>query len=237
MNFTKILSILSLGSLLLGAQGVMAAGDPVAGKKVAKKCAICHTLTKDGIQKLGPNLYDILGKPAGKIAGYKYSDAMLNSGLTWDATTFTDFITKPKKFVKGTKMGFRGIRKASQRADLLAYFNTLRDTPMAAGPVGNAENGIKSAARYCADCHTFEKGGKVIYGPNLFGSYGQRAATIKGYSYSAALMNSGLVWNDVNLDSFMANPEQFVKGTIARFPGLKSAQSRADILAYLKTLK
>ena len=50
-------------------------------------------------------------------------------------------------------------------------------------------------------------------------------------------MNSGLVWNDVNLDSFMADPEQFVKGTIARFPGLKSAQSRADILAYIKTLK
>lgn len=237
MKFTKTLSILSVGSLLMGAQGVMAAGDPVAGKKVAKKCTICHTLTKDGIQKLGPNLYDILDKPAGKVAGYKYSDAMLNSGLTWNATTFTDFITKPKKFVKGTKMGFKGVRKASQRADLLAYFNTLRDTPAALVPVGHVKDGRKAAVKYCSDCHTFEKGGKVIYGPNLFGSYGQRAATIKGYSYSAALMNSGLVWNDVNLDSFMADPEQFVKGTIARFPGLKSAQARADILAYMKTLK
>ncbi|MEH6403222.1 MAG: c-type cytochrome [Sneathiella sp.] len=237
MKFTIALSILSVGTLLIGTQGAMATGDPVAGKKVAKKCAICHTLTKDGIQKLGPNLFGIMDQPAGKVPGYKYSDAMMNSGLTWTATTFTDFITKPKKYVKGTKMGFRGIRKASQRDDLLAYFNTLRDTPVAAAPLGNAKNGIKAASKYCADCHTFDKGGKVIYGPNLFGSYGKRAATIKGYSYSAALMNSGLVWNDVNLNSFMANPEQFVKGTIARFPGLKSAQSRADILAYMKTLK
>jgi cytochrome c len=86
-------------------------------------------------------------------------------------------------------------------------------------------------------CHSFEKGGKVVYGPNRFDIVGKPAGAIKGYEYSVALKNSGLTWTDKNLVGFMANPEQFVKGTKARFPGLKSAKQKADILAYMKTLK
>ena len=76
-----------------------------------------------------------------------------------------------------------------------------------------------------------------IFGPNLFDMYGESAGAIEGYAYSEAMLNSGLVWGDVNLDGFLSDPEQFLRGSKARFPGLKSAQQRADIIAYLKSLK
>ena len=73
-------------------------------------------------------------QPAGKVKGYKYSKAMSSSGVTWDDATFTDFVKKPKKVIKGTKMSFRGFKKAAQRADLLAYFKTLGGDDAASSP-------------------------------------------------------------------------------------------------------
>ncbi len=232
--------VLQLGTVLavlVMASGAMAAGDPVNGEKLAKKCKACHTMEEGGKNRLGPNLFDVLDSSAGTVEGYKYSDAMLVSGIVWDAATFLDFVTKPKKVIKGTKMSFRGIKSAAQRADLLAYFETLRSsasTPMA---VGTVEAGKVVAANHCTVCHSFDKGGRMIYGPNLFDMYGKPAAAIEGYAYSDALRDSGLVWNDVNLAGFLADPEQFLPGTKARFPGLTSAQDRADVLAYMRSLQ
>ena len=90
---------------------------------------------------------------------------------------------------------------------------------------------------HCVFCHSFEKGGKLVYGPNLFDIVRKPAGAIEGYNYSAASKNSGLTWTEKNMGSFMANPEQFIKGSKARFPGLKSAKKRVDILDYMKTLK
>ena len=194
-------------------------------------------MNEGGKNKLGPNLFDILDKPAGAVKGFKYSKAMSVSGIVWDGNTFTDFVTNPKKVVKGTKMSFAGIKKATQRADLLAYFETLRGGTSNQASAGNVEDGKRVAAKHCVVCHSFEKGGKLVYGPNLFDIVGKPAGAIEGYVYSAALKNSGLTWTDKNLVGFLANPEQFIKGTKARFPGLKSAKQRADILAYMKTLK
>jgi len=215
----------------------IAAGDVASGEKIAKKCKACHTLNEGGKNKLGPNLFDILDKPAGAVQGYKYSKAMSVSGIVWDGATFTDFVTKPKKVVKGTKMSFAGINRATQRADLLAYFETLRSETSKQASAGNVADGKRVALKHCVVCHSFEKGGKLVYGPNLFDILGNPAGAIEGYEYSAALKNSGLIWTDKNLVGFVANPEQFIKGTKARFPGLKSAKQRADILAYMKTLK
>ncbi len=223
--------------MLMMTSVAIAAGDAINGEKLAKKCKTCHTLEEGGKNRLGPNLFDILDKPAGKVEGYKYSDAMLASGITWDIATFTDFITKPKKVVNGTKMSFGGIKNAAKRADLLAYFETLRSNSSGQANIANAAAGKLVAANHCAVCHTFEEGGKVIFGPNLFDMYGKPAGAIEGYAYSEAMLNSGLVWGDVNLDGFLSNPEQFLRGSKARFPGLKSAQQRADIIAYLKSLK
>lgn len=236
VKFKILLSAWALGAIVLGTTGAVA-GDPEKGEKLAKKCTACHTLTEGGKNRLGPNLFGILNKPAGKVDGYKYSDAMASSGIVWDETTFLDFIAKPKKVVKGTKMSFAGLSKATQRADLLAYFETLGGHDEGPVEIGNVEDGKVVATKHCVVCHSFEKGGKVVFGPNLFDIVGKPAAAIKGFGYSDALKNSGLTWTDKNLVGFLANPEQFVKGTTARFPGLKTAQQKADILAYMKTLK
>lgn len=237
MKLKNILSMCAVGTLLILSSNAMAAGDAVKGKKVAKKCVACHTLTEGGKNRLGPNLFNILDKPAGNVKGYKYSKAMKSSGITWDQSTFLDFVAKPKKVIKGTKMSFKGLKKATQRTDLLAYFETLKSGDSAQGLTGNVEDGIKVAVKHCNVCHTFEKGGKVAFGPNLFDMAGKPAAAIAGYKYSDALKASGLTWTDVNLVGFLANPEQFLPGTTARFPGLKSAKDKADILAYMKSLK
>lgn len=219
------------------ASNALADADVAKGEKLAKKCKACHTLNEGGKNRLGPNLFNILGSPAGAIEGYKYSKAMKASDLIWDDATFTDFVTKPKKVIKGTKMSFKGFKKATQRADLLAYFKTLQSEGRASSAAGNLEDGIRVAERHCTVCHTFEKDGKVIFGPNLFDIVGKPAAAIEGFSYSDALQNSGLTWTDKNLVGFLADPEGFLKGTTARFPGLKSAKDKSDILAYLKSLK
>ena len=238
MMISKLVSICIAGAIALVSSQALAAGDVAKGEKIAKKCKACHTLTEGGKNGLGPNLFGILGQPAGASEGYKYSSAMSASGIIWDDATFIDYVLNPKKAVAGTKMSFRGIKKASQREDLLAYFQTLQtEGSVQAGPVGNVEDGIRVAEKYCVVCHSFEEGGKVVYGPNLFGIAGQPAAAVEGFRYSEALKNSELTWTDTNLIGFIANPEQFVEGTTARFPGLKSAKQRADILAYMKTLQ
>ena len=237
MRFISILSLCTAGIVVFTASGVLAADDIAKGKSLAKKCTTCHTLDKGGKNRLGPNLYNILGNPAASVKGYKYSKAMAASGIVWDDAAFTEFLTKPKAFVKGTKMSFRGVRNATQRADLLAYFRTLSDVTQSQMGAGDVAQGKILAVKQCQICHSFEEGGKMILGPNLFGIYGKPAGAVKGYDYSKALLASGLIWTDANLIEFLADPEQFLKGTKARFPGVKSAKQRADIVAYLKTLK
>lgn len=237
MKLKIILSTCAVSAMLIFSSNAMAAGDAVKGKKLAKKCTACHTLNEGGKNRLGPNLFNIIGNPAGDVKGYKYSKAMKSSGITWDQSTFLDFIAKPKKVVKGTKMSFAGFKKANQRTDLLAYFETLKSGDSVQGLTGNAEDGKTAAVKHCNVCHTFEKGGKVVFGPNLFDMAGKPSAAIEGYKYSDALKTSGLIWTDANLVGFLANPEQFLPGTTARFPGLKSAKDKADILEYMKSLK
>ncbi|MCH9052525.1 MAG: c-type cytochrome [Proteobacteria bacterium] len=237
MKFTNLISPCAAIVVFIAASGAMAAGDIAKGKRLAKKCTPCHTLEEGGKNKLGPNLFGILGSFAASVKGYKYSKAMVSSGIIWDEAAFTEFMTRPKKFIKGTKMSFSGLKKATQRADLLAYFKTLTNTELSQIGTGDAAKGKVAAVNQCQVCHSFDKGGKIVFGPNLFGVYGKAAGAVEGYKYSKALLESGLTWTDANLIEFLANPEQFIKGTKAKFPGVKSAKMRADIIAYLKTLK
>ena len=95
--------------------------DLVKGKKVFKKCVACHSL-QEGKNKIGPSLYNLLGRKAGSVEGYKYSKAMKNSGVVWDEESLDKFLTKPRKFIPKTKMSFRGIKKKSLRDDLISFF-------------------------------------------------------------------------------------------------------------------
>ena len=107
----------------------MPAGDAAKGKKIFRKCKACHAVGKTAKNKVGPVLNGVVGRKAASFAGYKYSKAMkaaAEKGLIWDAANLDKFLTKPKKFVPKTKMSFAGLKKAEQRADLIAYLATFK---------------------------------------------------------------------------------------------------------------
>ena len=97
------------------------AQDLANGEKVWKKCKACHTLEEGGKNKIGPNLFGIVGAPAGAVEGFKYSKAFLEAGLTWDDETLIAWLADPKDVVRGTKMAFPGLKKDSDIADVIAY--------------------------------------------------------------------------------------------------------------------
>ena len=99
----------------------MAQGDADKGKKLFKRCKACHTLDEGGKNKVGPNLFGIFGREAGTLEGYKFSKAFQGSDVVWDEATLDQFLLKPKKFIPKTKMGFPGLKKEDQRADVIAY--------------------------------------------------------------------------------------------------------------------
>jgi len=99
------------------------------GEQAAKKCAACHDFTKGGPNKVGPNLFGIVGDKKGEGRGFNFSAAMKAKGGTWSIDDLSQFIDNPKGYVPGTAMGFAGIQKGSERADVLAYLNSLSDSP------------------------------------------------------------------------------------------------------------
>lgn len=91
------------------------------GAKIYARCRACHTLDKDGRNKVGPNLWDIYGSTAGQKEGYAYSKAMLASEIVWDAETMDAYLERPAKYVPGTKMSFIGLKKQEDRDAVQAY--------------------------------------------------------------------------------------------------------------------
>ncbi len=104
--------------------------DAGKGKKVAKKCAICHSFDKGGKTKAGPNLYGIVNKALGQAQGFAYSSALEAKGGDWSFAALDAFVTNPKAYMPGTKMAFPGIKKPGQRAQLLMYLRGLSDAPV-----------------------------------------------------------------------------------------------------------
>ena len=100
------------------------------GATVFKKCAACHSIDKGGANKIGPALWSVLGRQAGSIIDYKYSKAMTAHGKNWSFDEMNGFLTKPKNWIKGTKMSFTGLKNAKDRAAVILYMNENTDNPL-----------------------------------------------------------------------------------------------------------
>ncbi len=107
------------------------------GAQVAKQCGICHTFQEGQSAKIGPNLYDIVGRDVASAAGFNYSAALKAKGGTWTFDALNKWLTDPRADVPGTAMTFAGLANEKQRADLIAYLDTLSKKPV---PLPTAAN-------------------------------------------------------------------------------------------------
>jgi cytochrome c len=99
------------------------AADVAAGQAIFARCKICHTVEAGGRSGVGPNLHGIFGRKAGSLDGFTYSEAMKNSGITWDDDTIRQYLNDPKNFIPGNKMAFPGIKDEIELSNLLAYLH------------------------------------------------------------------------------------------------------------------
>lgn len=118
------------GAALAGLAGAALAqeGDVANGEKVFRKCAACHTLSPDGKSKVGPDLYGVIGRVTGTLEGFKYSDAMVKAGEeghVWTVEELSLYLENPKTMLPGNKMTFIGLKKPEERADVIAYIQSV----------------------------------------------------------------------------------------------------------------
>jgi cytochrome c len=109
---------------------LLAKADPAKGQADTKQCRACHNFDKDGHAMTGPPLWGVVGRKVASVEGFGYSDVLKGMGGTWTYENIFSFINDPKKMEPGTKMGFAGEHDPQKRADILAYLQTLSDSPI-----------------------------------------------------------------------------------------------------------
>jgi len=118
----RSLCLYVLAGLVLSGASFAAEGDPVAGKKAFEsRCGTCHSLDSS-VKRMGPHLSGVIGRKAGSVAGFKYTEAMKSAGITFDTATLDTYLVNPRKTVPGTAMVI-GVPDAKTRADIIAYLS------------------------------------------------------------------------------------------------------------------
>lgn len=133
MTFLRIAAI-SAAALSISTANALADGDAAAGEKVFKKCQACHVVD-EAENKVGPHLVNVFGRTAGGIEDFKYSKAMAKAGeegLVWNDETMAEYLAAPRKYIKGTKMSFAGLKKEEDVADIIAYLKQFSEEADAA---------------------------------------------------------------------------------------------------------
>jgi cytochrome c len=124
------LCLIVAGAMLALSANAHAGGDPTKGKAIFRQCQPCHSVD-EGVNRVGPSLFHVVGRPAASLPAYTYSDAMTAfgaAGHTWDEATLTAFLQAPRDYLPGIRMAFAGLRKPDAIADIIAY---LKDPPSA----------------------------------------------------------------------------------------------------------
>jgi cytochrome c len=133
---------------------LLASASVERGQQVAKQCQACHTFDKGGPNRVGPNLYGIVGSERGEGRGFNFSAAMKAKGGTWTFDELNKFLAHPQGYIPGTAMTFAGLSRETQRADVIAYLRTLSDNPVplpaaaqaAPAPAGQPSQAAKPSA-------------------------------------------------------------------------------------------
>lgn len=108
---------------------LLAAANPEQGQALTRACQSCHSFDKGGANKVGPNLYGVVGADVAAHGDYAYSDVLQAAEGAWSYEALNAFLANPKGYAPGTKMSYGGMKKASDRANLIAYLRTLSDDP------------------------------------------------------------------------------------------------------------
>jgi cytochrome c len=129
-NISKVSSSAESIEEKVDISALMAMGDVASGEKIFKKCASCHSIAKGGNNKIGPALYNVVGRKVGGVSDYKYSKALAEYDKSWSFEELNGFLLKPTKWIKGTKMAYAGLRKEKDRASIIKYLNENSDNPL-----------------------------------------------------------------------------------------------------------
>ena len=118
------------GAEAVNISALLSMGNVDEGKKIWSKCSACHSIKKGGKNKIGPALYNVLGRDIAALSDYKYSKALIAYGKTWTFEEMNAFLIKPQKHIKGTKMAFAGLKKEKDRASIILFMNQNSDNPI-----------------------------------------------------------------------------------------------------------